>query len=184
MRRFSKNANLYANIGYLEVDKGQFDKPTIVEAFDGAAFMFRRDLLSRTFLFNPTYFAGAESTDLAERIRKLGWEIWTCPSAIVRHEIHATYTEDPSATKVMPIMVRNNLAHTLTNLGILPLIMTWLTLAHFSLVRIRRHELLTARLYLSGMTKFVLGLGWILSSTMRLSESTRPILNQKVRGDS
>lgn len=181
MRRFRKHANLYANVGYLKVDKGQFDKPTIVDAFDGAAFMFRRDLLSRTFLFNPTYFGGAESTDLAERTRKLGLEIWTCPNAVVRHEIHATYADDPSATKVMPIMVRNNLAHTLTNLGILSLILTWLTLVHFALVRIRRHELITARLYLSGMARFVLSLGRILSSSMALSQPFRLMPKHKVR---
>jgi GT2 family glycosyltransferase len=171
MRRFSKRANLYANIGYLEVDHGQFNQPVIVEAFDGAAFLFRRNLLSRTFLFNPTYFGGADSTDLAERVRKLGGVIWTCPSAIVRHEIHATYADDPSGTKVMPIMVRNNLAHTLTNLGPLSLIMTGLTLTHFSLVRIRRHELHTARLYVTGMTKFVLSLGSIRASTMQYQGS-------------
>jgi GT2 family glycosyltransferase len=133
--------------------------------------MFRRDLLSKTFLFNPIYFGGADSTDLSERVRKQGWEIWTCPSAIVRHEIHGTYANDPLALKVMPVMVRNNLAHTLTNLGIPILLMTGLTLIHFTLVRIRRGELRTARLYATGMMTFVLDLGRILAATMKISRT-------------
>jgi GT2 family glycosyltransferase len=171
MRRFHKYANLYANIGYLEGDRGQYDEPMRLDAFDGAAFMFRRELLKQTFLFNPFYFGGADSTDLAERVEKLGFEIWSCPGAIVRHELHATHVDDPFASKTVPISVRNNLAHTFTNLGIRPLMMTYLTLSHFILVRIRRGEFNTARLYAKGMLMFTVDFGHILSSTRAMSQT-------------
>jgi len=173
MRRFHKRANLYANIGYLETDHGQYDSPSRVEAFDGAAFMFRRALLHETFLFNPFYFWGEESTDLAERIRLLRYEIWTCPESVVRHEIHATFHGDPSALRARPVLIANNLAHTLTNMGVTSTLLTALTLVHFSLVRIRQRQLIDAKQCARGIFRFVLSLGRILKSTSDLRSSVQ-----------
>lgn len=174
MRRFHKRANLYANIGYLETDHGQYDQPTRVEAFDGAAFIFRRSMLSKTYLFNPFYFGGEETPDLAERIRSLGYEIWTCPHAVVKHELHATFRDDPLALRVRPTMIRNSLAHTLTNRGVTAIILTALTLIHFSLVRIRQREFLTAKHYIQGIVRFILDLGRIIRSTAALRGGGEP----------
>ena len=170
MRRFHKRANLYANIGYLETDHGQYDQANRVEAFDGAAFIFRKSLLSKTYLFNPFYFGGEEVLDLAERIGSLGYEIWTCPDAVVKHELHAS-SRGPSDFTVRSTIIRNSLAHTLTNRGATAIILTALTLIHFSLVRIRQREFLTAKLYTQGIVRFTLDLGLIISSTAALKES-------------
>ena len=87
MKRIRPSENLYTNIGYLEHDKGQFDIPQEVTAFDGSAFMFRKELLHHTYLFDVRFFFGNETVDLAERMSNLGLSAWTCPKAMVRHEL-------------------------------------------------------------------------------------------------
>ena len=115
--------NLYVNIGYLEKDQGQYDVPREVEAFDGAAFMFKRTILNSTYLFDPSFFHGQEVVDLAERVRELGFEIWTCPDAIVHHEMGGTI--GPQERHYLRVLlVRNALIHTMRNRGLTPLLRT------------------------------------------------------------
>lgn len=117
MRRIRETENLYMNIGYLEWDRRQYDEPRRVEAFDGPAFMLRKDLLRHTYLFDPRFFFGNETNDLAERILKLGFEMWTCPSAIVRHEIRGTVSSAKLSEDLNAFIVRNTLVHTWKNMG-------------------------------------------------------------------
>lgn len=115
MRRVRASENLYTNVGYLEHDHGQFDASQRVQAFDGAAFMFRKNLLDHTYLFDPRYFFGNETVDLAERMTKLGFSAFTCPNAIVRHELRGTVTSTKQNDRMTAIIVRNSLIHTLQN---------------------------------------------------------------------
>jgi hypothetical protein len=115
MRRIRPSENIYTNIGYLEHDVGQYDVPQRVEAFDGSAFMFRRRLLRYTYLFDPRFFFGNETVDLAERMRKLGFSAYTCPRAVVRHYLRGTVTSSKENDKLTMIIVRNALIHTLRN---------------------------------------------------------------------
>src|SRR5208282_932295 len=94
MKRMRFNENIYSNIGWMERDVGQFDRPMLVKAFDGAAFMIKRELLTYTYVFDPRFFFGHDSTDLAERVDKLGFRMTTCPSAVVKHEVRSTVAED------------------------------------------------------------------------------------------
>ena len=171
MIRFHRRANLYSNIGYLERDIGQYDEPREIQAFDGAAFMFRKRLMDETYLFNPAFFAGSDSTDLAERVKKLGYSVWTCPQAVVHHELHATYRDSP--LNVRPRLVRNSLAHTLTNLGMGSLIITCLTLLHFCIVRVRRRDFFTAKHYLTGLMQFVRDFGTLVCSARSMAENVK-----------
>jgi GT2 family glycosyltransferase len=115
--------NLYVNIGYLEKDQGQYDSPRQVEGFDGAAFMFKRAILERTYLFDPAFFHGQEVVDLAERVRELGYEIWTCPAALVHHTKGGTI-EAPQREYLRVLLVRNALIHTMRNKGLTSLLRT------------------------------------------------------------
>jgi GT2 family glycosyltransferase len=115
MKRIRPMENIYTNIGYLEYDLGQFDAPRKVEAFDGSAIMFRKTLLHHTYLFDPRYFFGNETVDLAERMAKLGFSAYTCPAAVVRHELRGTVTSAKQNDRITAIIVRNSLIHTLQN---------------------------------------------------------------------
>jgi len=115
MKKIRPSENLYTNIGYMDHDHGQFDISQEVEAFDGSAFMFRRELLRHTYLFDPRYFFGNETVDLAERMSKLGFSAYTCPGAVVRHELRGTVTSSKQNDKITAIIVRNALIHTLHN---------------------------------------------------------------------
>lgn len=115
--------NLYVNVGYLEKDTGQYDTPRRVEAFDGAAFMFRRQILERTYLFDPIFFHGQEVVDLAERVSDLGYEMWVCPEAIVHHEVGGTI-EPRKRKHLRVLLVRNALIHTMRNKGLTALLRT------------------------------------------------------------
>ena len=160
MRRMRGSGNLYTNVGYLEHDRGQYDEPRRVEAFDGTAFIFRIGLLAHTFLFDPRFFFGHETTDLAERVDKLGFEIWTCPSAVVRHEVRGTV---PASKNDMLniLLVRNALVHTLRNKG---WSMFWRTLlvaiCYGNIVKpLRRKDYRRAITYARGVLQFILDLG-------------------------
>lgn len=159
--------NLYVNIGYLEKDQGQYDFPRQVEAFDGAAFMFRRTILNGTYLFDPSFFHGQEVVDLAERVRKLGFEIWTCPAAVVHHEIGGTIgPQEKHYLRVL--LVRNALIHTMRNKGLTPLLRTLV----FGLLRMNVYWALKVKKYeeatitIEGVFRF-----FIDSGTCRVSHS-------------
>ena len=115
MRRVRPSENIYTNIGYLERDVGQYDAPQRVDAFDGSALMFRRQLLQHTYLFDPRFFFGNETVDLAERMSKLGFYARTCPRAVVRHFLRGTVASSKQNDRYAAIIVRNALIHTLRN---------------------------------------------------------------------
>ena len=115
MKRIRPTENIYTNIGFMDRDVGQFDAPQKVEAFDGAAFMFRRKLLHSTYLFDPRYFFGNECVDLAERMAKLGFSAYTCPSAVVHHQLRGSFSSSKENDRITVIIIRNSLVHTLHN---------------------------------------------------------------------
>ena len=115
MKRVRQSENIYTNIGYLQHDVGQYNTPRRVEAFDGSAFMFRRELLKHTYLFDSKFFFGNETIDLAERMATLGFSAYTCPRAVVGHYLRGTVTSSQQNDKLTMIIVRNSLVHTLRN---------------------------------------------------------------------
>jgi GT2 family glycosyltransferase len=165
MKRIRPMENIYTNIGYLERDAGQFDAPRKVEAFDGSAFMFRRQLLRHTHLFDPRFFFGSDATDLAERINKLGFGIWTCPRAVVRHEMRGSVGSTNVNEQLVVLIVRNALIHTLKNMGwgmfLQTIVVGMLYRNIFARFVTRQHPRL-AILYLRGVAKFFFDLGLFL----------------------
>ena len=163
MKRIRPSENLYTNIGYLEHDKGQFDIPQEVTAFDGSAFMFRKELLHHTYLFDVRFFFGNETVDLAERMSNLGLSAWTCPKAIVRHELRGTVRSSRENDRLISIIVRNSLIHTMRNtkmsMFMRTLIIGILVRNVFGRLVLSRSNSRLAFLYLRGVTMFILELG-------------------------
>jgi len=152
--------NLYVNVGQGEEDVGQYDGPKFVEAFDGAAVMLRVALLEHTFLFDPTFFQGQESVDLAERTRDLGFQIRTCPHAVVHHQIGGTM-DAKTRDRMRVLLVRNSLVHTLRNKGWWTFLGTLLFAVCWSNIYwpIKNRNLKWATINAKGILRFILDFG-------------------------
>jgi len=168
MKRIRPKENIYTNIGFMDRDVGQFDAPQKVDAFDGAAFMFRRQLLQYTYLFDPRYFFGNETVDLAERMAKLGLSAYTCPSAVVRHRLRGTVSSSKENDRITAIIVRNSLLHTLRNTDLAMFLRTLIIGICFRNILGRiltGHNRRVALIYLRGLFMFVTQLGRFLGNT-------------------
>lgn len=74
------------DIGFKEVDFGQYETPREVFSFCGGAVALRADTLREVGLFDPSYFLYYEDMDLSWRMRYAGWKIQYVPTSVVRHE--------------------------------------------------------------------------------------------------
>ncbi len=87
-----------ADRGWLEVDRGQYDEPTDVDAWCGAAVLLRRAYLDEVGDFDESLFLYYEDVELSRRGAQRGWRYRTCPRSVVRH-VHAAASGEGSAVK-------------------------------------------------------------------------------------
>ncbi len=114
--------------GRLEQDRGQYDRMEEVLLPSACAALYRRKMLDEIGLFDESFFAYCEDTDLGLRGRLAGWRAILVPSAIVYHLYSRTggrYT----ALKAF-LVERNHLWVALKNLPLsmlleLPLYTLW-----------------------------------------------------------
>jgi GT2 family glycosyltransferase len=75
--------------GHGEVDTGQYNQAGEVFGVDGAAPLYRREMLEDIKIdgqyFDECFFAHKEDVDLAWRARLLGWRCWYTPEAMAVH---------------------------------------------------------------------------------------------------
>ena len=71
--------------GFLEVDRGQYDRPADVFAWCGGAVLLRRRYLDDVGVFDERLFMYYEDTDLSWKGRLRGWSYVYEPGAVVRH---------------------------------------------------------------------------------------------------
>lgn len=71
-------------------DRGQFETVEDVAWPDGAAALYRREMLDETGLFDEDFFAYADDADLGLRGRLAGWRCLYAPAAVVRHRLGST----------------------------------------------------------------------------------------------
>jgi len=83
------NNGLGYNIGYGEIDRGQYDESPLFGPCGGAA-LYRREMLDEIGFFDPDFFAYYEDFDLAWRARLAGWNALAAPRALVYHAHSAT----------------------------------------------------------------------------------------------
>ena len=86
--------------GLFSVDEGEFDSPTEVGAWCGAAVLLRSSMLEDVGLFDDAFFLYYEDTDLAVRGRERGWRYVTEPSSRVRHDHSASTIEGSERTAI------------------------------------------------------------------------------------
>jgi GT2 family glycosyltransferase len=84
------------DIGFRELDVGQFESRAEVFSFCGGAVLLRSEFLSEVGLFDPSYFLYYEDLDLSWRGRLAGWRILYEPRAVAWHE-HAYSSKEGSA---------------------------------------------------------------------------------------
>jgi GT2 family glycosyltransferase len=82
-----------ADRAYQEPDLGQYERAEEVFTFCGAAVCFRTSALREAGFFDDDFFLYYEDTDLAWRLRALGWTISYQPGAVVRH-IHSASSKE------------------------------------------------------------------------------------------
>ena len=74
------------DIGFRELDLGQYDVASEPFSFCGGAVALKADFLRQVGLFDPTYFLYYEDLDLAWRGRFHGWTYRYVPQSVVYHE--------------------------------------------------------------------------------------------------
>jgi GT2 family glycosyltransferase len=75
----------------LELDDGRFDEETEVFYPSGCAGVYSREMLDRIGLFDETFFAFGEDTDLGLKGRVAGYPCYYVPDARVYHKYSATW---------------------------------------------------------------------------------------------
>jgi GT2 family glycosyltransferase len=75
--------------GHGEPDRGQYDAPGEVFGVDGAAPLYRRQMIDAIQFegefFDESFFAHKEDVDVAWRAQILGWRCWYTPEAMALH---------------------------------------------------------------------------------------------------
>lgn len=77
--------------GFLEVDKGQFDRPEDVAYVSGAALMIEKKTFDILGGFDAKYFAYCEEVDLCLRTWLLGFRVVYIPSSVVYHDFGGSF---------------------------------------------------------------------------------------------
>jgi GT2 family glycosyltransferase len=118
----------------LEKDDGRFDAEEEVFYPSGCAGVYRRDMLERTGLFDETFFAFGEDTDIGLRGRVAGYSCYYVPDARLYHKYSATWGKY-SPGKVF-FVERNRLwilfkYFPLREICLSPLYTAWRYLLHF-----------------------------------------------------
>lgn len=72
--------------GRLEEDHGQFDEVEEALFPSGCAALYRKEMLDEIGLFDETFFAYGDDTDIGLRGRLAGWKCLYVPTAIVYHK--------------------------------------------------------------------------------------------------
>ena len=82
------------DLGFEEIDKGQFENVTKRVALCGCSFIVAKSFLDKIGLFDKGFFAYYEDTDFFWRLRKnFGDKIYYIPTSVVRHYHTGTSTE-------------------------------------------------------------------------------------------
>jgi GT2 family glycosyltransferase len=98
----------------IEVDHGQYDEPCEIFWAVGSAMLITRACLDRVGGFDESFFMHMEEMDLAWRAQLAGFQVRSCPAAVVYH--HNGYTLQPRSFRKAYLNHRNSLVILLKNL--------------------------------------------------------------------
>ncbi|NLA36835.1 MAG: glycosyltransferase [Actinobacteria bacterium] len=120
---------------------GAVDRPNLAPhdtwGFSGGGVLLRAETLRATGLFDPSWFAYYEDTDLAWRIRRAGWRIECAPDAVLHH-LHGG-SAGPEAQGFFFLNYRNWLLTVLRNGSPLQIVRSWATAVQLSWGPFRRN---------------------------------------------
>lgn len=106
-------------------DKKSFDREIDLYTAKGASMMFRREVLKKVevngWIFDPSYFAYFEETDLCHRVWLAGYRVVYAYQARIYHKMGATSTKLVSAW-VQFHSYKNRINSYIKNLGLLNLV--------------------------------------------------------------
>ena len=83
------------DIGYGEVDRGQYAQAVGIDLFTGGAVLLTARFLADVGGFDERYFLYYEDIDLARRGRERGWRYLVEPGAVVHHAMSSTASTLP-----------------------------------------------------------------------------------------
>lgn len=81
------------DVGIGRLDGERWNAPRQVAGFCGGAALLRVDALRKTGLLPEEFGIYSDDLDLSFRVWNAGYEIWSCPEAVVRHKFSATMGE-------------------------------------------------------------------------------------------
>lgn len=84
----------WADKGFKEKDKGQYNKIREVKSLGGAALLYRKKCLKDVGLFDENFVMYLEDVDMAIRCRKAGWKLFYAPKSVAYHKFRGTATKD------------------------------------------------------------------------------------------
>jgi N-acetylglucosaminyl-diphospho-decaprenol L-rhamnosyltransferase len=84
------------DVGYGEIDRGQFDHRTPIDLFTGGAVMVSTAFIDDLGGFDERYFMYYEDIDLALRGTARGWSYLVEPAAVVHHAVGGTSKSMPA----------------------------------------------------------------------------------------
>ena len=124
------SAGLYCSIigaswdrGIGRHDNGSWNTPVPVVGACGGALFMRSAVVTQAGLLPEEFGIYLDDLDLCLRALNAGFDIWTCPAAVVRHKFSATYGSGPQARRKYFLNTRNRF---------------WLLLRHFPLLKAAR----------------------------------------------
>lgn len=93
---FLSSGFLY-HVGHNKPYQKKYDRSGPIFTMKGACMLFRRDVLEKTGVFDPAYFAYFEETDLCHRVWLTGKSIWYESGSTIYHKGGVTSTRFPSS---------------------------------------------------------------------------------------
>lgn len=109
-----------------ELDRGQYDRVEEVLWPDGAAAMYRREVLDQVGGFDEDLFAYADDAELGLRARIAGWKCLYVPDAVARH--HRGTTLGVRSARRIELIERNRV---LLAAKLFPWSLLWLNGAYY-----------------------------------------------------
>jgi GT2 family glycosyltransferase len=109
------------DIGIGRLNGPAWDTPQRVIGVCGAGMLLRTAALEKTGLLPEEFDIYLDDLDLCLRLWNAGYEIWSCPAAVIRHKFSATWGQGPRVRHKYFLNTRNRI---------------WVILRQFPLVRL------------------------------------------------
>ncbi|MDD4606956.1 MAG: glycosyltransferase family 2 protein [Patescibacteria group bacterium] len=118
---FLNKTGFLQHVGFLEKDRGQYNKEKEIFSAKGACMLIKRELIEKINLFDDDYFAYFEETDFCWRSWLAGCKTIFLPQSIIYHDMGLTSRNLPSPF-IDYHSFKNRICTLIKNLGIKNLI--------------------------------------------------------------